>query len=255
MLRIYVYGLIHSKSTSMTNKEQVREINALLENASAGEIASYFIKNYGNEVVFSSSLGAEDQVLTDILVAEDKETKIITLDTGRLFPETYNLIERTNTHYDIKLDVFFPDTEKVEKMVKERGINLFYESIENRKLCCHIRKIEPLQRAIKGAKVWITGLRREQSVTRTDLNAVEWDENNQMIKVNPLINWTENDVWNYIKNYNVPYNELHDKGYPSIGCEPCTRAVEPGEDVRAGRWWWEQPDKKECGLHTKDNHK
>lgn len=238
----------------MTKKERVNEINSLLENASAQEIIGYFLEHFKGKVVFATSLGAEDQVLTDMIAEKDKGAKIITLDTGRLFPETYNLIAKTNEHYDIKLDVYFPDTKRVEDMVKEKGINLFYESIENRKLCCHIRKVEPLQRATAGEEVWITGLRRAQAVTRVDLQAVEWDSSNEMIKVNPLIRWTEQDVWDYIKERNVPYNELHDKGYPSIGCEPCTRAVEPGEDIRAGRWWWEQPDKKECGLHTEDNN-
>jgi phosphoadenosine phosphosulfate reductase len=238
----------------MANQEKVKELNTLLEGASSKEILSYFLKNYKGKVVFTSSLGAEDQVITDQIAAIDKEAKIATLDTGRLFPETYTLIDKTNKKYDIKLDVYFPDYKKVQKMVKEKGINLFYDSIENRKECCHIRKIEPLKRATAGMSVWITGLRRSQSVTRVNLLPVEWDEANQMIKVNPLYMWTEDDVWNYIKENDVPYNELHDKGFPSIGCEPCTRAVKPGEDVRAGRWWWEEPDKKECGLHTQNKN-
>ncbi|MFO8234363.1 MAG: phosphoadenylyl-sulfate reductase [Bacteroidales bacterium] len=236
----------------MANQEKVQEMRKLLEQASSQEIVSYFLKNYKGDTVFATSLGAEDQVLTDMIVKADKEAKIITLDTGRLFPETYKLIDETNKHFDIKMDIFFPDYKKVEKLVKDKGINPFYDSIENRKECCHIRKIEPLRRATKGYKVWITGLRREQSVTRISLQPVEWDEANQMIKINPLYDWSEKDIWDYIKENNVPYNELHDKGYPSIGCEPCTRAVQPGEDVRAGRWWWEEPEKKECGLHTQD---
>jgi phosphoadenosine phosphosulfate reductase len=238
----------------MANQEKVKEMNTLLEGASSKEILSYFIQNYKGKIVFTSSLGAEDQVLTDQIASIDKETKIATLDTGRLFPETYTLIDKTNKKYDIKLDVYFPDKEKVEKMVKEKGINLFYDSIDNRHLCCHIRKIEPLKRATEGMSVWITGLRRAQSVTRTNLLPVEWDEANKMIKVNPLYMWTEEDVWNYIKDNEVPYHELHDKGYPSIGCEPCTRAVKPDEDVRAGRWWWEKPEEKECGLHTQNKN-
>ncbi|MEF8811587.1 MAG: phosphoadenylyl-sulfate reductase [Bacteroidales bacterium] len=239
----------------MVNQEKVQEINKLLEEASAQEIVNYILEQYKTDTVFATSLGAEDQVLTDMIASRHKDAYIITLDTGRLFPETYTLIDKTNKHYGIKMDVYFPDYKRVQKMVKERGINLFYDSIENRKLCCHIRKIEPLRRATEGMKVWITGLRRAQSVTRTNLQPIEWDAQNEMIKVNPLYNWSEKDVWNYIKGNGVPYNELHDKGYPSIGCEPCTRAVKPGEDVRAGRWWWEEPDKKECGLHANGNNK
>lgn len=237
----------------MVNQEKVKEISKMLEEASAQEIVNYFLKYYKDDTVFTTSLGAEDQVLTDMIATDNKDAYIITLDTGRLFPETYTLIDKTNKYYGIKMDVLFPDYEKVEKMVKEKGINLFYESFENRKLCCHLRKTEPLQRGIKGKKVWITGLRREQAVTRINLHLVEWDAQNEMIKVNPLYNWKESDVWDYIKSNNVPYNELHDKGYPSIGCEPCTRAVKPCEDVRAGRWWWEEPEKKECGLHSNNN--
>jgi len=240
----------------MVNQEKVQEINKLLEEASAQEIVNYILENFKKDTVFATSLGAEDQVLTDMIASRHDDAYIITLDTGRLFPETYTLIDKTNKHYNIKMDIYFPDYKRVQEMVKERGINLFYDSIENRKLCCHIRKIEPLQRATEGMKVWITGLRRAQSVTRINLQPVEWDEQNEMIKVNPLYSWTEKDVWDYIKENGVPYNELHDKGYPSIGCQPCTRAVKPGEDVRAGRWWWEEPEKKECGLHASgNNHK
>ena len=229
----------------MVNQEKAQELRKLLENASSQEIVSYFMENYKEEAVFSSSLGAEGQVLTDMIATRHKDAYIITLDTGRLFPETYTLLDKTNKHYNIKIDVFFPDYKRVENMVKEKGINLFYESVENRKLCCHIRKVEPLQRAIKGKSIWITGRRREQSITRLNLQPVDWDEQYQVIKVNPIYDWTEKDVWDYIKANNVPYNELHDRGYPSIGCEPCTRAVKPGEDSRAGRWWWEEQEKKE----------
>lgn len=239
----------------MIDQAKVNEINSLLEGSKAEEIINYFVQNYKDKMVFTSSLGAEDQVITDMLAKNDKDVNIATLDTGRLFPETYKLIDETNAHYGIKMNIFFPKTDQVEEMVKERGINLFYNSIEDRKKCCYVRKIVGLHRAIEGKEVWITGLRREQSVTRTDLQAVDYDPNNDVIKVNPLIEWSEEDVWNYIKEKNVPYNELHDKNFPSIGCEPCTRAVKPGEDVRAGRWWWEDPEQKECGLHTKDAKK
>ncbi len=151
--------------------------------------------------------------------------------------------------YGIKIQLFFPDYKQVEKMVAEHGVNLFYENVEKRRLCCHIRKLEPLKRAFDGLKVWICGLRHEQSVTRTDIRMVEWDEPHRLLKLNPLINWTEKQVWDYIHGHGVPYNKLHDQGFPSIGCQPCTRAVKPGEDIRAGRWWWENPLHKECGLH------
>lgn len=213
------------------------------------EILKFFLKEYKGRIALSSSLGAEDQVLTDMVVKIDPSTRIFTLDTGRMFPETYDVLDRTNKKYNIKIEVFFPDYRQVEEMVAEKGINLFYESIENRKKCCHLRKIEPLKRAFQGLDVWICGLRKDQSVTRFFTRAVEWDEGNRLIKINPLIDWREKDVWEYIKDKEVPYNKLHDQGFPSIGCQPCTRAIKPGEDVRAGRWWWEQPEHKECGLH------
>eukprot|EP01022_Parablepharisma_sp_SALTPOND_P027600 TRINITY_DN6705_c0_g1_i2.p2 TRINITY_DN6705_c0_g1~~TRINITY_DN6705_c0_g1_i2.p2 ORF type:complete len:202 (-),score=5.71 TRINITY_DN6705_c0_g1_i2:24-539(-) len=160
-------------------------------------------------------------------------------------------MDATNLKYGVKLNIFFPLNEKVEELYQKQGINGHFESIDNRKNCCNIRKMEPLKRALKPLKVWITGLRAAQSITRTDMPVVEYDENFEVIKVNPLINWSEEDVWNYIKQNNVPYNKLHDQGYPSIGCAPCTRPVKAGEDIRAGRWWWENPEHKECGLHAK----
>ncbi len=232
-------------------KEIVEEFNAKFENASIEEVLAYFMEAYKEEIVFSSSFGAEDQVLTDHLLALDKEAKIFTLDTGRLPYETYDVMERTNLKYGIKVDVYFPDNNAVEALYKAQGINGFYESIENRKACCSVRKIEPLKRALSGKRVWITGLRSEQAVTRGSMQLVEWDEGNQIIKLNPLRDWSEEDVWNYITVHNVPYSKLHDEGYPSIGCAPCTRAVKEGEDLRAGRWWWENPEHKECGLHIK----
>ena len=231
----------------------INEINEQLKDRSAEEVLSYFINEYKDKIALASSLSAEDQVLTDMIIKKDKNIKIFTLDTGRLFQETYDLIEKTNNKYNIKLDVYFPDTTNVEKMTKEKGVNLFYECIENRKLCCHIRKIDPLKRAFKDLEVWICGLRKEQSITRKEINLIEWDCDNNLIKVNPLLYWTEDKVWNYIRNNDVPYNKLHDRNYPSIGCKPCTRAVMQSEDIRAGRWWWEKPENKECGLHVKHN--
>ena len=234
----------------MEQTQLIRDLNERFRDAPAEEVVGFFLQAYKGRIALSSSLSIEDQTLTDIIVRQGG-TRIFTLDTGRLFPETYQLIDKTNLTYGIQLEVFFPDYNEVQRMVQEEGINLFYNSIESRHRCCQVRKLEPLQRAFKGLDAWICGLRREQSVTRQDMQVVEWDAMHQLIKVNPLISWTEKQVWDYIKEHQVPYNKLHKHGYPSIGCEPCTRAVKPGEDVRAGRWWWESPDHRECGLHQK----
>ena len=232
-------------------KEQIEALNTKYSQATAEQLLSGFLDEYKGKIALSSSLGIEDQVLTSMICNIDKETKIFTLDTGRLFPETYDLIHRTNHKYGIKLSIYFPDAKHVEEMVNTKGINLFFESVENRKLCCNLRKIEPLKRAFAGLEVWICGLRSEQSVTRQNMQRIEWDEANGLIKLNPLMDWTEEEVRSYIKAHRIPYNPLHDKGFPSIGCQPCTRAIFPGEDIRAGRWWWENPDTKECGLHKR----
>jgi phosphoadenosine phosphosulfate reductase len=229
----------------------IDQLNELWSGLTAEEILTKVLELFGNKVTFATSMGAEDQVITHILAKLSKSANIFTLDTGRVFPETYDLLHRTVNRYGLQIKSFYPDTTQVEEMVNSKGINLFYESIENRKLCCHVRKIVPLRRALTGMDAWITGLRREQSVTRTDLKIVEWDGGNGLIKINPLLEWTEEQVWDYIKNNSIPYNKLHDQGFPSIGCQPCTRAIEKGEDLRAGRWWWEMPDSKECGLHGK----
>lgn len=230
-------------------KELADQLNERFSGKQPEEVLAFFLDEYKGHIALASSLGIEDQVLTAMICRIDPSTQIFTLDTGRLFPETYSLIERTNMTYGIKIHLFFPDFREVEKMVSESGVNLFYESIEKRRMCCHVRKLEPLKRAFSGLKVWICGLRHEQSVTRTDNRMVEWDEKNGLLKLNPLIDWTEEQTWAYIRQHGVPYNKLHDQGFPSIGCQPCTRAVKPGEDVRAGRWWWEAPEHKECGLH------
>ncbi len=227
----------------------IDQLNELWSGLTADEILTKVLEVFGNKVTFASSLGAEDQVITHMLAKLSKSANIFTLDTGRVFPETYDLLHRTVNRYGLQIKSYYPDTVQVEEMVNSKGINLFYESIENRKLCCHVRKIDPLRRALTGMDAWITGLRREQSVTRTDLKIVEWDGGNGLIKINPLLEWSEEQVWDYIKNNAIPYNKLHDQGFPSIGCQPCTRAIEKGEDLRAGRWWWELPDSKECGLH------
>ncbi|HQU78570.1 MAG TPA: phosphoadenylyl-sulfate reductase [Azonexus sp.] len=202
-------------------------------------------------VAFANSLGAEDMVLTDLIVKSGLPIEIFSLDTGRLPLETYDLMAAVDAHYGLKLKVYFPQSEAVETYVRANGINAFYESIELRKGCCYMRKVEPLQRALAGKKAWITGLRAQQAATRTGLPSREYDEGNQLEKFNPLADWSEKEVWTYIKQNAVPYNALHDKFYPSIGCAPCTRAISLGEDVRSGRWWWESPELKECGLHVK----
>ena len=235
----------------MNNIEQAEQLNARLTGRTAEEILKQAIEIFGRKITFATSLGAEDQVITYMLSRIDKTANIITLDTGRVFPETYDLLHRTINRYGVNIKSYYPDTAQVEDMVNTKGINLFYESIENRKLCCHVRKIVPLRRALSGMDAWITGLRREQSVTRTDLKIVEWDTANGLIKINPLLEWSEGQVWDFIKQHDIPYNKLHDQGFPSIGCQPCTRAIEKGEDLRAGRWWWEMPESKECGLHGK----
>ncbi len=238
-------------NNKIMNLELVKELNNQLKDKSAQEIIDKVLEHFGDKIALSSSMSAEDQVLTDIIIKSNPNAKIFTLDTGRLFPETYDLIDRTSKRYKINIEVMFPNSERVEEMVNSKGINLFYDSVENRKLCCHIRKIEPLKRALQKLDAWIVGLRASQSITRAELDVVQWDEVNGLIKINPLANWSEEDVWEYVKKHNVPYNPLHDKGFPSIGCLPCTRAIEPGEDIRAGRWWWENPETKECGLHKK----
>jgi phosphoadenosine phosphosulfate reductase len=202
-------------------------------------------------IAFANSFGAEDMVLTDIIMREKLEIQIFSLDTGRLPVETYTLMAEAESTYNTKLKVYFPRHEVVEQYVETKGINAFYESIDLRKACCHMRKVEPLQRALNGKQAWITGMRAEQATTRANLPVQEFDEGNKLEKFNPLSDWTEQEVWAYIRLHEVPYNKLHDAFYPSIGCAPCTRAVAMGEDVRAGRWWWEDPTSKECGLHVK----
>jgi phosphoadenosine phosphosulfate reductase len=202
-------------------------------------------------VVFTTSFGIEDQVLTDIIFTNDIQIEIITLDTGRLFPETYKVFADTLKKYGKEIKVFFPDNESVEKMVTEKGPYSFYESVFNRAECCRIRKVIPLSRALNGKKCWISGIRAEQSENRSHMEQLEYDFNKELFKFYPLFDWTFNDIKDYIRINNVPYNSLHDNGFVSIGCEPCTRAVKKGEDFRAGRWWWENSDKKECGLHQK----
>jgi phosphoadenosine phosphosulfate reductase len=201
-------------------------------------------------VTFANSLGAEDMVLTDLIEKYQSDIGMFSLDTGRLPQETYDLMQKVRERYSMPLHVYFPSGALVEEFVLKHGVNGFYDSVENRKACCHARKVEPLKRALAGKKAWITGMRREQAVTRGSLEVSALDVDHGLHKFNPLLDWTNAEVWEYIKANNVPYNALHDQFYPSIGCAPCTRAITPGEDIRAGRWWWEDPQNKECGLHV-----
>ena len=228
----------------MLTPESIKKV----EESTLAEGLKLITEWFPGKVVFSSSLGQEDQVLTDVIFKNNLPVTIFTIDTGRLFNETYELLDRTNARYKKKIQVYFPEAADVEEFVVNKGINSFYETVDNRKECCHIRKVKPLNRALKGAAVWITGLRAEQSNNRHDMPMIEWSEEKMLYKFNPLIKWTYADMMDYINKFNVPYNRLHDKGFISIGCAPCTRAIEPGEDARAGRWWWET-SQKECGLH------
>ena len=233
-------------------QELIKSLNEELKDKNLDEIFDFVLNKLDKKIGFATSLGAEDQVIFDYIAKANPNTKIFTLDTGRLPYETYELLDLLKLKYsNIDIKLYFPNYENVEKMVNEKGINSFYESIENRKECCYIRKIEPLKRALTGLDGWITGLRREQSVTRESMQLIEYDSAFNILKINPLIEFSEADVWEYLKINSVPYSKLHDKGYPSIGCAPCTRAVKDGEGVREGRWWWESPEHKECGLHKK----
>ena len=217
---------------------------------SIAETLQVLTQAYPEEVTFSTSFSYEDQIITDLIQKAAPQVSIFTLDTGRMFQETYSVWNRTNERYGIRIKPYYPNTEAIEDFVASNGPNAFYESLDLRKGCCFIRKVEPLKRALAPHAVWITGLRAEHSAARQSLAVLEWDEGNKIIKYNPLLHWTFEEVLQYINEQNVPYNSLHDKGFVSIGCAPCTRAIKPGEDFRAGRWWWEDESKKECGLHV-----
>jgi phosphoadenosine phosphosulfate reductase len=230
---------------------QIKKIAEEMEHKSAMEVLKWAINAYAPKIALASSFGAEDVILIDMMVKINKEkAKIFTLDTGRLNQETYDVMDAIRKKYGIQIEVYFPEQRETEEMVKIKGMNLMYESVENRKLCCEIRKVHPLNRALSKLDGWITGLRREQAITRANIYKLEIDSSHgNIVKINPLADWTNEMIWDYIHKNNVPYNKLHDSGYPSIGCEPCTRAVHRGEDPRAGRWWWENATQKECGLH------
>jgi phosphoadenosine phosphosulfate reductase len=217
-------------------------------------VLEFFLEQYRGKIVQATSMGVEDQAITHMICSISKDVRFITLDTGRLPQETYDLVQQTCEEFNITIELIFPDYRKVQEMTNRHGINLFYKSIEHRKMCCTIRKDEPIKRALKGQDAWICGLRKDQTVTRFFNKLVEWDPQHGLIKVNPLIDWTEKQVWEYIRANDISVSVLHSRGYPSIGCKPCTRAVQPGEDSRAGRWWWEKEEHKECGLHNRDKH-
>lgn len=207
------------------------------------------VQNYA-PVVFANSFGAEDMVLTDLIYRNKLDIGMFSLDTGRLPPETYDLMQEVQIRYGVSTEIYFPDAAQIEAYVAQNGINGFYDSVALRKRCCHIRKVEPLRRALQGKRAWITGIRHEQAATRRRLSSSVYDMTHQIQKLNPLLEWSNAQVWAYLKQNDVPYNKLHDQFFPSIGCAPCTRAVTPGEDIRSGRWWWETPETKECGLHV-----
>lgn len=225
---------------------------AALETKTPGDLLAWAHQTFGDRIAFASSFGAEDVVVIDLIAKHAPGLRIFTLDTGRLNEETYAVMDRIRQRYGLPIEVQFPDRAKVEAMERAKGFFSFRTSIENRKECCGIRKVESLKRVLGEVDAWITGLRREQAVTRSDTPKAEIDAGfGGIVKLNPIIEWTQDDVWEYIRAHDVPYNELHDRNFPSIGCAPCTRSVQPGEDVRAGRWWWETPEQKECGLHVK----
>lgn len=230
----------------MTQHEQIRQF----ADQSLEELLRNIARVFGDRAAFSTSLSWEDQVITDAIFRLDLPIRVFTLDTGRLFSETYSVLNSTLERYKKRIEVYAPQTEAVQQLVTEKGPISFYESLENRKECCFIRKVEPLNRALRNVDCWITGLRAEHSENRQDLPIVGWDEQREITKVNPLANWTLDDVKTRININNIPYNVLHDRGFVSIGCQPCTRAIREGDDFRAGRWWWEDNAKKECGLHV-----
>jgi phosphoadenosine phosphosulfate reductase len=234
----------------MSLKKNLHKLSQKIEQLGPIDGLGLLADLFPGKVVFSTSLGQEDQVITQMIATNRISIQIFSLDTGRLFPETLELLDRTESRYKTRIKVYYPERDSVENLVAAQGINGFYNSIENRKNCCFVRKVEPLKRALAGNTVWVTGLRAEQSPNRSDMRKIEWDEANNIIKFNPLLDWNFEEMINYIAQHQIPYNPLHDKGFISIGCAPCTRAIAPGEDPRSGRWWWEE-SKKECGLHAR----
>jgi phosphoadenosine phosphosulfate reductase len=231
-------------------KEAMAFLQKNIEDTTIPGVLEQLVTSFPGAVTFSTSFSYEDQVITDLISKSNADLSIFTLDTGRQFNETYSTWSRTIEKYSLKINAFYPDETELKEFVTKNGPNAFYESVDLRKSCCYIRKVVPLKKALQGMAVWVTGLRAQHSPDRSDLQLLEWDESNQVIKYNPLLHWTTEEVRSYIDENNIPYNSLHDKGFVSIGCAPCTRATRPGEDFRAGRWWWEDAGKKECGLHV-----
>ncbi len=240
-----------AQSLKLEIKNNLDYYNQEYKDKNTRHLLIWALNTFKEKITLASSLGLEDQVLTEMLVKINPKINIFFLDTGRIHQETYDLLEESMNQFNIKYNIYFPDKKTLAEFEKENGPNPFYKSLELRKECCQIRKLEPLIRALKNQNAWITGLRREQSITRVNINKIEWDEINNLIKINPLIEWSEEDVLNYIVDHQIPYNKLFDQGYTSIGCAPCSRIIKLGQDKRAGRWWWESPEKRECGLHQK----
>jgi phosphoadenosine phosphosulfate reductase len=234
----------------MIPEPEIHALQRIVESMSAEEALAWALDRFHPRIALASSFGAEDVVVIDMLAAIRPDARVFTLDTGRLHEETYNVMERVRKRYGLAIETYFPSREEVERLERGKGLYSFRESVENRKECCAIRKVEPLGRAMRTVDAWITGLRRDQGVTRAAVRKLEIDEARiSPLKLNPIADWSLDQVWSYIRANDVPYNRLHDAGFPSIGCAPCTRAVASGEEVRAGRWWWESPAQKECGLH------
>lgn len=239
-----------STRTSTTNEYQLLLQDIIAEAADIPTALQQIAAAFPGQVVFSTSFSWEDQAIAHFIFSEQLPIEVFTLDTGRMFPETYSTWSSTLQRYNRPITAYYPKADALQAFVEEKGPNSFYESVDNRKQCCFVRKVEPLQRALAGKKIWITGIRAAHSPNRHDMTQVEWDETNQVAKYHPLLNWSTDELVAFIREHNIPYNPLHDRGFVSIGCAPCTRAIQPGEDFRAGRWWWEDADKKECGLHV-----
>jgi phosphoadenosine phosphosulfate reductase len=235
--------------SNLTEQNQTAVLKKLITSTNISENLKRIAYAYPGKAVFTTSFSVEDQIITHFIFSDSLNIEVVTLDTGRLFPETYSTWSKTIERYSKKIIPFFPVTKAIQDFVEQNGPNAFYESVENRLSCCAIRKIEPLKRAIYGKAIWITGIRSAHSADRNSLESLEWDESNNLVKYHPLLNWTNEEVKEFTFKHNIIYNPLHDKGFVSIGCAPCTRAIQPGEDFRAGRWWWEDANKKECGLH------
>lgn len=241
--------------STIDNKQVLKSLAKSAQDKDPVSILRLAVDHFGAaSVALASSLGAEDQVLTQMVRTQFPQVNIFSIDTGRLPQETHDVMRETAKAYGFSYDVLHPDENELSPLIARHGLDMFYESVELRKACCHARKITPLQKKLRNLSAWICGLRKGQSAARQAVQAVEWDEANNLFKVNPLAEWTEDQVWDYIRQNHIPYNKLHDQGYPSIGCAPCTRAVKPGEDIRSGRWWWEESTNKECGIHNRPAH-